>query len=101
MVFVAVFSCFGRILARCWKSCVYAQVKDLCKILVYSVLQVDEKRSDVVLIMSDIIFPTSDVVFPVSDVFSGGFRYCGFLTFSGYFCQKQGVMDCADNDKRV
>ena len=46
----------------------------LCKHLFFSILQVDEKRSDVVLIMSDVIFSTSDVVFPTSDVVFGVLR---------------------------
>ena len=34
----------------------------------FNVLQMGEKRSDVVLIISDIIFPVSYVVFPTSNV---------------------------------
>ena len=51
----------------------------------------DEKRSDVVLIISDIIFSTSDIVFPMSHVVFGE---CGkqkpglYVDISwGGFCQ--------------
>ncbi len=37
----------------------------------FKVLQVAEKRSDVVWIMSDIIFPASYVVFPTSYIVFG------------------------------
>ena len=58
-------------LLKCRFSNSWRGIKNICKRLFFSVLQVDEKRSDVVWIMSDIIFSMSYVVFPTSDIIFG------------------------------